>query len=150
MPLVIIPCGGQKLATPAPASQIYTGTYFKLCLKFARQLTPDFDIRILSAKHGLLRLEQVISPYDQRMTSALSWAWVHHIRRSSPQKMLQEPAVVSLCTGYYRRAVSTVWPHARFPLHGLGGIGKQQQWLATQDPTDLRKYLEDPTGAQST
>lgn len=37
-PLVVIPCGGRKLAHAAPAAELYTGSYFRAAL--AAALTP--------------------------------------------------------------------------------------------------------------
>ena len=66
--LVIIPCGGAKLDHAAPAAELYTGSMFRDALKTARMMTTDDHIRILSAKHGLVRLDHVIEPYDLKMT----------------------------------------------------------------------------------
>jgi cytoplasmic iron level regulating protein YaaA (DUF328/UPF0246 family) len=41
---------------------------FRDALKTARMMTTDDHIRILSAKHGLVRLDHVIEPYDLKMT----------------------------------------------------------------------------------
>jgi len=43
---------------------LYRGSLFTLALKAARALVPDEWIRVLSAKHGYVRLDQVIEPYD--------------------------------------------------------------------------------------
>ena len=56
-------------------------TLFKLNLKYANSLSPD-DIYILSAKHGLLDLEQEIEPYEltlNNMGAAETRKWANHV-----------------------------------------------------------------------
>jgi hypothetical protein len=67
--LVIIPCGGAKLTEPAPAADIYIGSMFADTLRTARTMTSDENIRILSAKHGLRKLDEIVEPYDVKMGS---------------------------------------------------------------------------------
>jgi len=62
--LILIPCGNKKLSHPAPAADLYIGPHYKFGLEWARSQAPDHRIRIVSAKHGLLPLDQVIAPYD--------------------------------------------------------------------------------------
>jgi len=64
---VIIPCGNAKLGTAAPASEFYTGSMFQDALRTARKLYTDDRIYVLSAKHGLVTLDQVLEPYDLKM-----------------------------------------------------------------------------------
>lgn len=65
--IVVIPCGGKKLDKPAPAAELYIGSMFADTLRTARHMTSDENIRILSAKHGLITLDQIIEPYDVTM-----------------------------------------------------------------------------------
>jgi hypothetical protein len=67
--LVIIPCGAAKLDHAAPAAELYTGSMFADALRTARSMTADENIRILSAKHGLVRLDHVIEPYEMKMSN---------------------------------------------------------------------------------
>ena len=61
--LVLISCASKKRATRAKAAELYISTLFELNLQYARRLKPD-AILILSAKHGLLALNDEIEPYD--------------------------------------------------------------------------------------
>jgi hypothetical protein len=65
--LVIIPCGGAKLTESAPAAELYIGSMFADTLRTARTMTSDENIRILSAKHGLVKLDTILEPYDVKM-----------------------------------------------------------------------------------
>ena len=53
-PLVIVPCGGRKLSTPAQAGQLYTGSCHLACRRVAAALTDPDRILVLSALNGLL------------------------------------------------------------------------------------------------
>lgn len=67
MKIVVIPCGGAKLPTPAPASKLYTGSMFQDQLTTALTMVSASQVRILSAKHGLLELDQIVAPYDVKI-----------------------------------------------------------------------------------
>jgi hypothetical protein len=66
--LIIIPCGAAKLDHAAPAAELYTGSMFKDALRTARTIAADEDIRIMSAMHGLVRLDHVIEPYEMKIS----------------------------------------------------------------------------------
>lgn len=68
--LIVIPCGGAKLETAAPAAELYTGSMFKDILRTARALTQEENIFILSAKHGLIALDKIVEPYNLKMGQA--------------------------------------------------------------------------------
>ena len=64
---VIIPCGNSKLGIAAPASEFYTGSMFQDSLRTARRLFSDDRIYIMSAKHGIVKLDKVLEPYDVKL-----------------------------------------------------------------------------------
>ena len=66
---VIIGCGKGKKPRPAPAADLYTGAYIKASVKWARSVTIPSRILILSAKHGLIRSNKVIAPYQASFSS---------------------------------------------------------------------------------
>lgn len=68
--LVIIPCGAAKQEQAAPAAELYLGSMFKDALRTARTMTADENIRILSAKHGLLKLDEIVDPYEKTIDTA--------------------------------------------------------------------------------
>src|SRR5699024_5048348 len=61
--VVLIACSSRKLDRSARARDLYQGTLFRASLDWAESQKPD-EICILSAKYGLVDLEQVIEPYD--------------------------------------------------------------------------------------
>ena len=64
---VIIPCGSAKLGKAAAASEFYTGSMFQDALRTARKLYTDDRIYVLSAKYGLVKLDQVLKPYNVKL-----------------------------------------------------------------------------------
>ena len=62
---IIIGCSQKKLKFPAPASELNQGQLFKALKKLA--FKNNFDLKVLSGKHGLLEPNQIIEPYDQKI-----------------------------------------------------------------------------------
>jgi len=59
----LISCVSKKLDRKAKARELYVSPLFRLNLKYALSLRPD-KIFILSAKYGLIGLNDEIEPYD--------------------------------------------------------------------------------------
>jgi len=68
MRLVVITCGAKKSNHPTQAQYLYTGSYFKTQLDWALSIAPPSRIRIFSAKYGLLKLTDMIEPYNKRIS----------------------------------------------------------------------------------
>ncbi len=129
--IVLISCVKSKLSFPAPAEKLYTSSLFKFSLAYARQLAPD-AIYILSAKYGLVPLDQQLEPYEQtlnKMNSAERLAW--------GQKVLSQLALVCrpsedrftiLAGRAYYDTLTPSLPKHELPLLGLGQ-GKRLQFL---------------------
>jgi hypothetical protein len=110
---------------------LYQSDLFKKCLKYARSQSPD-QIYVLSAKYGLLRLDEDISPYDEtlnkmRIANVKRWAdmVVEELRKVSD---LNEDRFVFLAADRYRRFLLPHLPRHEVPMDGLG-IGKQLRFL---------------------
>lgn len=134
--IYIIGCGAQKRAVKSPAAELYTGPYFRACLRYARSKAADTDIYILSAKHGLLSLTDEIEPYDQRMTMRRAVSMISIVQQQVLERELSDCEVVAVCGGDYRRFVAAAFhKEPTAPLRWCGGIGngigigKQLAWL---------------------
>ncbi|AVO25126.1 hypothetical protein KHQ84_gp203 [Rhodococcus phage Finch] len=74
--LVIVPCAADKAAEATTARELYTSPNFAHIIAGAlaeaeateRDLGTPARVMILSAKHGLLELDQVVEPYDVKMS----------------------------------------------------------------------------------
>ena len=62
-PLIIVGCGKGKQDQPCPAADLYTGSYIRCAVRWARSVTTPDRLLILSAKYGLIPGTQVIAPY---------------------------------------------------------------------------------------
>ncbi|WP_280459854.1 DUF6884 domain-containing protein [Nocardia carnea] len=129
-PLVIASCGAKKAPAACAAAALYTGSYAQMCLRAAWQLADDAaDIRILSARHGLLSLTTEVEPYDTRLSDfdAITAERLHD--QAAAAGLLIRPVIV-LAGAEYTRLVRAVWPTAEAPLLGSRGIGEHRQRLA--------------------
>lgn len=129
--IVLISCVSQKLPHRAKAKDLYVSTLFKLNLKYANSLDPDTTY-ILSAKHGLLDLEQEVEPYEQTLNSMRTKEikeWANHvIQQLESVASLEEAEFIFLAGDKYRRYLLPHIKNAKVPLEGLR-IGEQLQRL---------------------
>lgn len=61
----------QEVEQPVPALELYDGYFYRIIKNSAhyQEGTPDVDLRIISAKHGLLRPGEPIGYYEQQMNT---------------------------------------------------------------------------------
>lgn len=67
LPVVIVSCGTAKRHTPAKAGDLYVGDYFRDAIGYARSITCECNVFIVSAKYGLVKTNQVLRPYNVKM-----------------------------------------------------------------------------------
>ncbi len=131
MKVALISCCGLKLQEPAPAEQLYQSQLFKKNLAYAKQ-TAD-QVFILSAELGLVRLDQVIEPYDFTLTKQskqFKLIWSEFV---AEQLELEVPAGAELTILAGRSYRDHLIPlldsyTVQVPLAGKG-IGEQLSWL---------------------
>jgi len=90
--LLILSCSRKKKTTyqSLPALERYDGPSFRVVRKFINECPAEarsLDIRILSAKFGLIRADQPIAWYDR----SCCWSW----RRTRLQEQLSRILLVS-------------------------------------------------------
>lgn len=123
-PLVIIPCGSPKANHPAAAGDLYIGHYHRSCRRAANALTPPGRILVLSALHGLLRLDEVIAPYELRVGEPGSVTAAQLREQARQLSVDREPTVIVLAGRAYTEAACAIWPDALTPLADAGGMGQ--------------------------
>lgn len=122
--LIVVPCGGKKLDHPAPAGDLYIGSYHRACRRAAEALHPA-RILILSALHGLVELDQMLAPYDLRMGQPGS-VTTSTLREQARRLGVDSAEQVAVLAGSrYAEAARAVWPNAELPLRGTRGMGEQ-------------------------
>lgn len=124
-------CVSQKLPHRAKAKDLYISTLFKLNLKYAKSICPD-SIYILSAKYGLLSLEQEIEPYEQTLNNMPAreiklWA-SKVLGKLNAITPLDEAEFIFLAGEKYRKYLLPKIKNVQVPLKGLR-IGEQLQRL---------------------
>jgi len=125
--VVLISCVSKKQSRKAKVQDLYTSTLFKLNLKYAEKLRPD-KIYVLSAKHGLLSLNEEIAPYNQtlnEMTATEVKAWAAGVLRKLRRvSEIEDTKYIFLAGDRYRKYLLPELKDYVIPLQGLG-IGKQ-------------------------
>ena len=132
--IALISCVSKKRTTRARAAELYTSPLFRLNLQYARKLKPD-AIFILSAKHGLLDLDDEVEPYNvtlNKMDVGQRMAWASKVIRQLQKHCdLRYDHFIILAGERYRRYLLPHLVSYEIPLKGLP-IGKQLQYLKRQ------------------
>ena len=125
--IVLVSCVKRKLKVPAKAKDLYTSTLFQSNMKYAHLLQPD-AIYILSAKYGLLDLDQEINPYEMTlntMSTVEKRVWSQKVLDSLRQKAdLKSDLFIFLAGMNYRKYLIPELIHYEIPLEGLS-FGEQ-------------------------
>jgi hypothetical protein len=128
---VLISCVSQKLPHAAFAKDLYVSPLFKFCLRYSQTLKPDV-VFILSAKFGLVALDQRLEPYNDTLNTkrdADIRQWAQGVLQQLRAKIdLERDTVIFLAGEKYRRHLIDQIKHAEIPLLGLS-IGRQLQFL---------------------
>ncbi len=67
--IVLIACCSKKLSVKAEARDLYTSPLFKKSLEYAKKIAEEQNIYILSAKHELVSLSEVLAPYNETLNN---------------------------------------------------------------------------------
>lgn len=129
---MLISCVSKKRAQKCRARDLYVSPLFKKNLQYALRLVPD-QIYILSAKYGLVALEEKIDPYDltlnaMSVSEVKEWA-LTVLRQLSERVDLQNDQFVFLAGAKYRKYLSPHMAHVEVPFEGLT-IGRQLHELS--------------------
>lgn len=128
---VLISCVSQKQSRKCRVRALYTSTLFKLNLRYAEKLEPD-EIYVLSAKHGLLSLDEEIEPYNQtlsKMSATEIKSWAEKVLRQINQiSDIKNTQYIFLAGDKYRKYLLPKLKDYAIPLKGLR-IGEQLKKL---------------------
>lgn len=132
--IVFLSCVKTKQATRCAARNMYTSDLFKKSLAYAEKLQPA-HIYILSAKYGLLELQDVIEPYNATLVGANDATckrWAYMVYKQMLEKNINfNDEAVFLCGKNYRKYLITKFTNAAAPLKHLG-IGQQLAYYAKE------------------
>ena len=132
--IVLISCVSKKINRGAIAKDLYISPLFKYSMAYARKLNPDY-IYILSAKHGLVGLNEYIEPYNETLNEKK----IHEVKEWAKKVVIQinekydlnKDKFIFLAGSKYRRYILPRLKNYEIPLQGLG-IGKQLAFLKNE------------------
>lgn len=137
----LVSCSSEKLDRAAPARELYCSQLFRLALKYAEQTCSH--VYVLSGLHYLVALDEVIEPYDFKLSDqskARREAWGYHVAWQLGQRHPTRGVLVVLAGAAYANALQTTgaretWQWS-FPLDGMQ-IGERLRFLsnATKEGT---------------
>lgn len=129
--IVLISCVSKKLPHRARAKDLYVSPLFRAALQYAQRFSPD-KIFILSAKYGLVQLNDEIDPYNvtlKDMSIRERKAWASRVLQALRSHCdLEKDHFVILAGNSYRQYLIPYLKSYEIPLEGLS-IGKQLQYL---------------------
>lgn len=134
--LYLVSCVGQKNPGPAPAKDLYTGTWFSYARCYVEKLGHPW--LLLSAKHGVVDPDEMREVYDfsfksgEGATVAYRRAWAARVF-SQLEPHLTEVDSVTFLAGrhYYEGLVEPLRQRGKrisIPMEHLR-IGEQYRWL---------------------
>ena len=130
--IVLVACAAKKLNYKAKAKDLYISPLFKKNLAYANSLKPD-KIFILSAKYGLLDLDEEIFPYNETLNEKSGHEikiWADSVlQKLSKNSNLNEDEFIFLAGNNYRKYLISSIKNYKIPLEGLP-IGKQLKFLS--------------------
>ena len=131
---VFVGCVKNKKSYRTYATDLYDSTFFRKCLQYASSLTSD-NIYILSAKYGLVQLNDIIEPYDKTLNNMskkerLEWSQMVYNQMCNANIDFNENTVW-LCGSKYRADLLKYFPNSECPLEGMG-IGKQLSFMTKE------------------
>lgn len=130
--VVFIACVSKKRDVSCKARELYISSLFKKELKYAEDILKADDIYILSAKYGLVQLNQVIEPYNKTLNNMKEdeiRKWSRDVLKQIKEKVnVEEDEIIFLAGQKYRKYLIPHMKNVKVPMEGLG-IGKQLQFL---------------------
>ena len=136
--IVLISCVSKKRSVKSKARDLYISPLFKKNLQYASKLQPD-RIFILSAKYGLVSLDEEIDPYDltlNTMPAKEVKEWSERVLHDlAVQADFQQDHFIFLAGAKYRKYLVGHLIHVEVPFEGLT-IGRQLQRLTEQGNTN--------------
>lgn len=107
--IYLLSCCKEKLPYASPAKKLYQSTGFKKSLRYALSKRPD-AIYILSAKHHVVSLNEVIEPYDENLSwkpesQQKSWAEICISELKSRFNLKDDKFVILCGEDYYKNLI---------------------------------------------
>ena len=138
--VVFIGCGKRKAIKKCEAQSMYQGDYFKTCLRYAKVLTDNKNIYILSAKYGLLHLTDIIEPYNITLNNSSKeyrQQWKERVLEQFRQEnIVPTQTAIMVCGKNYWKQLADYFQEVQLPLESFKGMGEQISFMQTE----IRKH----------
>jgi len=129
--VTLISCVSKKLNFKAKAQDLYQSPLFQKSLAYAKQINSN-EIYILSAKYGLIKLNDIIEPYEKtlnKMSVSEKKKWSDEVfTKLQKYEIINNTNFIFLAGENYRKYLIEKLPNYEVPMKGLK-IGKQLQFL---------------------
>jgi hypothetical protein len=135
--IVLISCGKTKRSRKSRAEVLYISERFVKSLRYAKTLTSEEYIFVLSAKHGLLPLNKEIAPYDKTliaMSTTEKQDWTQSVF-SSLQKVTDIDNDEYIFLTDPKEYSEGLTPLLKYHILPLGGLSSDEmlEWLDIQN-----------------
>lgn len=136
--IALVACGATKRAEACKAGEMYRGAMVTCALRWARTITDEAHIYIVSARYGLLPHEQVIEPYQLRLgqPGAVTAGTVR--LQAMELGILHEPVVVAGGKDYVQLVRNAWVGPVRVPFGAERGHTKQGYMMAAMNASHGR------------
>ncbi len=133
--IVLIACSQSQLPSRAAVKDLFISPLFRYNLQYAERLNPDL-VFILSAKYGLLELDEVIDPYDVAIAKKTPHdeqvTWSNGVlKQLKEQCSLKNDEFVFLAGDNYRKHLLPHIDTYTVPMTGLR-IGEMLKYLKNE------------------
>lgn len=132
--VALVACAAAKLPFATAARDLYVSSLFRKAREYAEQNGDSWYI--LSAKHGLVRPDRVIEPYDVTLNAtpiAERRRWSARVNQQLENVVSPGDRLIMLAGARYREGVESVQRSrdvaVEVPMQGMR-IGEQLQWLS--------------------
>ena len=134
--IALIGCVKSKQKRSCKAVDMYISPLFRKSLDYAKKTCSN--IYILSAKYGLLHMDDIISPYNETLNQKTEhekkiWAAKVH-QQMQKEGISTKDKIMFLAGKNYYKYLKIVYTNSINPLDGLT-MGKRLKWLKESEET---------------
>ena len=132
--IALIACSEKKLPHAAQAKNLYTGQRFRLACAWADRHGVETKF-VLSAKHGLLGMEDVREPYDETLAGKSLeevWGWAREVATALSRRIGGEvDRIYILAPDEYAEPLRPFFKNVavEYPLAGIADEASQRNFL---------------------
>lgn len=130
--IVLISCVSKKRKESCKARDLYISDLFKKALFYSENIIKADKIFVLSAKYGLVSLDEVIEPYDKTLNKMKTYEvlqWSERVLEDLKNNIdIENDKVIFIAGAKYRKYIEPLIKNVEVPMRGMK-IGEQLQFL---------------------